>query len=61
MRNTHTRIALSDASEGQVALHVDFACEKSYIAVNEPSNHGLLPTSSGNHPLVPPTARSMIK
>lgn len=60
-KNTHTRIALSDAAEGHVALHVAFAAAKSRIAVSEPSNHGLSLTLSGNHPLVPPTARSMIR
>jgi hypothetical protein len=46
---------------GQVALQVLCWLAKSRIAVTDPSNQGLLPRLSGNHPLVPPAARSRIK
>jgi len=51
----------SSSSLGQVALQVLCWLAKSRIAEADPSNQGLLPSLSGNHPLVPPAARSRIK
>ena len=50
-RRYHTSINITLEINGQGERHAPF----------EPSSHGLLPTPSGNQPLVPPTARSRIK
>jgi hypothetical protein len=55
------RNARSSALAGHVAAHVSCAFAKSYIADADASCHGLFPTPSGNHPLVPPAARSTTK
>lgn len=52
---------LLSPSKPQVDSHVFWARAKSFIAVLDPSNHGLLPALSGNHPFVPPTARERMR
>ena len=49
-------IPRSFGSVGQVLYQSSWVLAKSYIAWLDSSSHGLSPTLSGNHPLVPPTA-----
>jgi hypothetical protein len=59
---TESMMKLRSVEFGQVGYHwLNVACVKSESADCELSNHGLLPTWSGNQPDVPPTARSMIR